>query len=54
MLTEEIVGKTVEQLSALRDEDTFEMLGVRLGPVRAACGLLSQRVLHKGLAGAER
>jgi nitrogen fixation NifU-like protein len=50
MLTELIVGKTVDELGELRDEDTFEMLGVRPGPVRAACGLLSQRVLHKALA----
>lgn len=50
MLTEDIVGKTVEELRALQDEDTFQMLGVTPGPVRAGCGLLSQRVLHKGLA----
>ncbi len=50
MLTEEILGKTVEELKALRDEDMFKMLGITLGPVRAKCGLLPLRVLQEGLA----
>jgi len=50
MFTEEIRGKTVEELQALRDEDVFEMLGVPLGPSRANCGLLPLRVLREGLA----
>jgi nitrogen fixation NifU-like protein len=49
MLTEEIVGKTIEELQALRDEDMFRMLGVTLGPVRSRCGLLPLRVLQGGL-----
>jgi nitrogen fixation NifU-like protein len=51
MLTEEIVGKTVEEMRALQDEDVFRMLGITLGPVRAKCGLLPLRVLQEGLAG---
>ena len=50
MLTEEILGRTVEALRALQDEDVFEMLGVTLGPTRAKCALLPLRVLQKGLA----
>ena len=50
MLTEEILGKTVEELRALQDEDMFEMMGITLGPVRAKCGLLPLRVLQEGLA----
>jgi nitrogen fixation NifU-like protein len=50
MLTEEILGKTVEELQALQDEDIFRMLGITLGPVRAKCGLLPLEVLHEGLA----
>jgi len=50
MLTEEILGKTVEELRTLQDEDIFRMLGITLGPVRAKCGLLALRVLHEGLA----
>ncbi|HUV89216.1 MAG TPA: SUF system NifU family Fe-S cluster assembly protein [Anaerolineae bacterium] len=50
MLTEEILGKTVAELKALRDEDVFKMLGITLQPVRARCGLLPLRVLQGGLA----
>jgi len=50
MLTEEILGKTVSELKALRDEDVFRMLGIMLPPVRARCGLLPLRVLQEGLA----
>ena len=50
MLTEEILGKTVEELEGLGDEDVFQMLGITLGPVRAKCALLSLRVLQEGLA----
>ncbi len=49
MLTEEIVGKTVEELRALQDEDIFRILGITLGSVRAKCGLLPLQVLQKGL-----
>jgi len=49
MFTEEIQGKTVEELKALQDEDVFRMLGITLGPVRAKCGLLPLRVLQNGL-----
>jgi len=54
MLTEEILGKTVEELKALREEDVFRMLGITLGPVRAKCGLLPLRVLQDGLACLEK
>ena len=50
MLTEEILGKTVEELKALQDEDIFRILGITLGSVRAKCGLLPLRVLQEGLA----
>jgi nitrogen fixation NifU-like protein len=50
MLTEEILGKTVEELKALQDEDMFSILGITLGPARAKCGLLPLQVLQKGLA----
>ncbi len=51
MLTEEILGKTVEELRALSDAFVFEMLGVKPGPVRAKCGLLPLRVLQEAVEG---
>jgi nitrogen fixation NifU-like protein len=49
MLTDEILGKSVEELELMADEDVFRMLGVTLGPVRAKCGLLPLRVLQEGI-----
>jgi nitrogen fixation NifU-like protein len=49
MLTGEILGKSVEELESMADEDVFRMLGVTLGPVRAKCGLLPLRVLQEGI-----
>ena len=50
MFTERIVGKTIDELRAMDDEDVFEMLGVELGPSRANCGVLPLRVLQEALA----
>jgi nitrogen fixation NifU-like protein len=50
MFTEEIQGKTIAELKAMGDEDVFEMLGVKLGPSRAKCGVLPLRVLEEALA----
>ena len=49
MLTEAVLGKSVEELEAMGDEDVFRMLGITLGPVRAKCGTLPLRVLQEGL-----
>jgi nitrogen fixation NifU-like protein len=49
MFTEEIQGKTLEELAALGEEDVFRMLRITLGPARAKCGLLPLRVLQEGL-----
>ncbi len=49
LLTEELVGKTVEDLHELSDEVVFELLGLRPGPVRARCALLGLRALQLGL-----
>lgn len=49
MLTEEILGRTVDELGAMKDEHVFGMMGITLGPVRAKCGLLPLRVLQEGL-----
>ena len=49
LLTEELVEKTLEDLHELSDEDVFELLGLRPGPVRARCALLGLRALQLGL-----
>lgn len=51
MLTEEIVGKTLEEVKRISKEDVLDMLGIQLGPVRIKCALLSLKVLKAGVYG---
>jgi nitrogen fixation NifU-like protein len=53
MLTESIVGKTLEEVKALSRDDILDMLGIELGPVRLKCALLSLKVLKAGAYGLE-
>lgn len=51
MLTEEIMGKTLEELRHFDKEALLEMLGIQLSPVRLKCALLSLKVLKAGAYG---
>ena len=53
MLTEEILGKTLEEVKMLEKEDVLEMLGIPIGPVRLKCALLPLKVLKAGAWGLE-
>ena len=51
MLTEEIRGKTLEEVKRIGKEDVLEMLGIELGPVRLKCALLALKTLKVGVYG---
>ena len=51
LLAESIIGKSLEEVKALKKEDVLEMLGIDLGPVRLKCALLSLKVLKAGVYG---
>lgn len=53
LLTESIVGKTVEEVKSVSKEDILDLLGIELGPVRLKCALLSLKVLKAGVYGVE-
>jgi nitrogen fixation NifU-like protein len=53
MLTEEIQGKTVEEVKRIGREEVLEMLGIELGPVRLKCALLALKTLKLGLYGVQ-
>ncbi|MBI3243822.1 MAG: SUF system NifU family Fe-S cluster assembly protein [Chloroflexi bacterium] len=54
MLTEEIVGKSLDELKQIGKENILEMLGIELGPVRLKCALLSLKVLKAGVYGLDK
>jgi nitrogen fixation NifU-like protein len=50
MLTDELKGKTLDEVERMTAEDIKEMVVVPLSPVRLKCALLSLMTVHKGLA----
>lgn len=53
MLTEAIVGKSLDEVKQLTKDDVLDLLGIELGPVRLKCALLSLKVLKAGAYGLE-
>ncbi len=51
LLIESIIGKTLEEVKQLNQEDVLDLLGIELGPVRLKCALLSLKVLKAGVYG---
>ncbi len=51
MLTEQIVGRSVDEVKALSKDDILEMLGIPISAARIKCALLSLKVLKAGLYG---
>jgi nitrogen fixation NifU-like protein len=51
MLTDEVIGKTLEEVKAIHRDDVLELLGIELGPVRLKCALLALKTLKVGVYG---
>ena len=51
MLTEEIEGKSLDEVKKLSRDDILDMIGIPLGPVRVKCALLALKVLKAGAYG---
>lgn len=49
ILTENVKGKTVDEILSLKDEDMLEALGKPISPIRFKCALLGMKVLKKAL-----
>jgi nitrogen fixation NifU-like protein len=53
LLTESVVGKSLEEIKALSKDDVLNLLGIELGPVRLKCALLSLKVIKAGVYGVD-
>ncbi len=51
MLTDEIIGKPLEEVKKLDKQTIFDMVGIPLGPSRVKCALLPLKVVKGGAYG---
>lgn len=51
MLSDRLVGRTLEEVRNLTKDDVLEELGIDLGPVRLKCALLPLKVVKAGVYG---
>jgi|TARA_Y100000031_G_C8184525_1_gene368255 nitrogen fixation NifU-like protein len=49
MLTDEMKGKTLEEIKNLNREKVVEMLGIEIGPVRTKCAVLGLVAVKEGI-----
>lgn len=49
MLTEEVKGKSIEDIMKMKRENITNMMGMDVGPVRVKCVMLPLESLHKSL-----
>jgi nitrogen fixation NifU-like protein len=48
MLSQELVGMTVEELEAMDRDDVIDLLGVDISPMRVKCAVLAEKVAQDG------
>ena len=51
MLSDEIIGKSLDEVKAINRDYVLELLGIELGPVRLKCALLALKTLKVGVYG---
>lgn len=51
MLSDLLIGQTLDEIKKLSNEDVVEELGIDLGPVRLKCALLPLKVVKVGAYG---
>ncbi|MFZ2487027.1 MAG: SUF system NifU family Fe-S cluster assembly protein [Anaerolineae bacterium] len=53
MMTEEIIGKSLDELKGWTKDDILDLLGIEIGPVRLKCALLPLKALKAGVWGVD-
>ncbi len=51
MLTDELIGKSLDQIRSMDKQFILDMLGIPLGPTRIKCALLPLKVIKAGAYG---
>ncbi len=51
MMSEHIIGKTLDEIRGMTKRDVLDLLGIELGAVRIKCALLSLKVIKAGAYG---
>lgn len=54
MLTDDIRGRSIEEIAALTADHVLELLGIEISPARLKCALLSLDTLQKALQESDR
>jgi nitrogen fixation NifU-like protein len=53
MLSDLLIGRSLDEIKAMTKEDVLDELGIDLGPVRLKCALLPLKVVKAGAYGLE-
>ncbi len=51
MLTDELIGKSIDEIRKMDKQFVLDMLGIPLGPTRIKCALLPLKVIKAGVYG---
>ena len=49
MLTDEVKGKTLDEVKNFKREDVVNLLGIDVGPVRTKCAVLGLVAIKEGI-----
>jgi len=49
MITDEVIGKTMEEVKNMNREDVINLLGIEVGPVRTKCAVLGLVAIKNGI-----
>ena len=53
MLTDEVKGRPLAEVEAMKNQDILDLLGLEISPARLKCALLSLETMHRALEGRE-